>query len=263
VSRLIETEQLTIHFGGLAAVNEVDFHMDEGEVVGLIGPNGSGKTTFFNLLTGIYRPTGGSIRYRGENLVGLPAFKIAKKGIARTFQNNRLFLNLSVLDNILIGMHPHQDSDWFDAIFRRRYAEKELQQGVEKSLELLGQFSQDLAESCYRRAGDLPQADRRRVEICRALASSPKLLLLDEPSAGMSPEETEVLMEDIRKVREKLEGIGVIIIEHDMMVIKGVAERVVVLNYGRKIAEGSFEEISNNEEVLEAYLGREEKDVAA
>lgn len=263
MSRLIETEQLTIHFGGLAAVNEVDFHMDEGEVVGLIGPNGSGKTTFFNLLTGIYRPTGGSIRYRGENLVGLPAFKIAKKGIARTFQNNRLFLNLSVLDNILIGMHPHQDSDWFDAIFRRRYAEKELQQGVEKSLELLGQFSQDLAESCYRRAGDLPQADRRRVEICRALASSPKLLLLDEPSAGMSPEETEVLMEDIRKVREKLEGIGVIIIEHDMMVIKGVAERVVVLNYGRKIAEGSFEEISNNEEVLEAYLGREEKDVAA
>lgn len=260
---LLETEQLTIHFGGLAAVNEVDFYLDEGEIVGLIGPNGSGKTTFFNLLTGIYKPTGGKIQYRGENLVGQPAFKIAKKGIARTFQNNRLFLNLSVLDNILIGMHPHQDSNWFDAIFRRRYTEGELQRGVEKSLELLNQFSQELAENCYRRAADLPQADRRKVEICRALASNPKLLLLDEPSAGMSPEETEVMMEDIRKVRERMRGIGMIIIEHDMMVIKGVAERVVVLNYGRKIAEGTFEKVSNNEEVLEAYLGREEKDAAA
>jgi len=261
--RLLETKQLTIHFGGLAAVNEVDFHMVEGEVVGLIGPNGSGKTTFFNLLTGIYRPTGGFIQYQGENLVGLPAFKIAKRGIARTFQNNRLFLNLSVLDNILIGMHPHQGSNWFDAIFWRRYTERELRTGVEKGLTLLNQFGQDLAENCYRRAADLPQADRRRVEICRALASNPRLLLLDEPSAGMSPEETEVLMEDIRKVRERVKGIGMVIIEHDMMVIKAVAERVVVLNYGRKIAEGTFEEISNNEEVLEAYLGREEKDVAA
>lgn len=260
---LLETKALMIQFGGLAAVNKVDFYLDKGEVVGLIGPNGSGKTTFFNLLTGIYKPTAGQIHYQGKNLVGLPAFKIAKRGIARTFQNNRLFLNLSVLDNVLIGMHPHQDSNWFDAIFRRRYVEREFQDGVGKGLELLELFSQELAKGCYRRAADLPQADRRKVEICRALASSPKLLLLDEPSAGMSPEETEELMEDIRRVRERMKEIGIIIIEHDMMVIRKVAERVVVLNYGRKIAEGTFQEISTDEEVLEAYLGREEKDAAA
>lgn len=263
MSKLLETEELMIHFGGLAAVNEVHFQMDEDEVVGLIGPNGSGKTTFFNLLTGIYKPTKGRIHYRGEDVVGLPAFKIARKGIARTFQNNRLFLNLSVLDNILIGMHPHQDSNWFDAIFRRQYIDKEIGQGVEKGMKLLSQFSEELVKNCYKRAADLPQADRRKVEICRALASNPKLLLLDEPSAGMSPEETEELMNDIRRVREGTKGIGLIIIEHDMRVIKEVAGRVIVLNYGRKIAEGTFQEVSNKEEVLEAYLGREEKDVAA
>ncbi|OGP70799.1 MAG: hypothetical protein A2W09_07120 [Deltaproteobacteria bacterium RBG_16_50_11] len=261
MSTLLQTEKLTIHFGGLAAVNEVDFRIDEEEVVGLIGPNGSGKTTFFNLLTGIYKPTAGEIKYLGEDVVGLPAFKIAKKGIARTFQNNRLFLNLSILDNVLIGMHSHQDSNWFDAIFRRRYIEKEFREGLEKSMDWLSQFSPELAGNCYQRAVDLPQADRRKLEICRALASNPKLLLLDEPSAGMSPDETEVLMEDIRKVRERIKGIGMIVIEHDMAVIREVAERVIVLNYGRKIAEGTFQEISNNEEVLEAYLGKTEENV--
>jgi branched-chain amino acid transport system ATP-binding protein len=261
--KLLETKELTIQFGGLAAVNSVDFEIDAGEVVGLIGPNGSGKTTFFNLLTGIYKPTAGQIQYRGESVVGLPAFKIARKGIARTFQNNRLFLNLSVLDNVLIGMHPHQGSTWIDAIFRRRYIEKEFREGVEKGLAMLEGFSRDLAEHCYKRAADLPQADRRKVEICRALASDPRLLLLDEPSAGMSPEETGELMEDIRKVRNRMKDIGLIIIEHDMMVIREVAGRVVVLNYGRKIAQGSFQEISQNEEVLEAYLGRDETNAAA
>jgi len=260
MSLLLETKKLTIRFGGLAAVNEMDFSIEPGETVGLIGPNGSGKTTFFNLLTGIYQPTEGDIRYRGQSLVGLPTFKIARYGIARTFQNNRLFLNLSVLDNVLIGMHPQQDSNWFDAIFRRRYVEKEIMRGVERGLDLLGQFSEDLLNRCYQRAGDLPQADRRKVEICRALASNPMLLLLDEPSAGMSPAETEELMEDIRKVRKKMGEIGIILIEHDMAVIREVAQRVIVLNYGRKIAEGTFEEISSNPMVLEAYLGREEKD---
>jgi len=263
MSHLIETEHLTIYFGGLAAVNEVDFHMEKEEVVGLIGPNGSGKTTLFNLLTGIYKPTGGEIRYQGENLLGLPAFEIAKKGIARTFQNNRLFLKLSVLDNVLVGMNRHQDSNWFDAIFRRRYVERENHRGVEKAIELLSRFSQELAENCYKQAIDLPQGDMRKVEICRALASDPKLLLLDEPSAGMSPEETEELMEDIRKVRNRMEEIGIIIIEHDMLVIKEIAQRVIVLNYGRKIPEGSFEEVSKDEHVLEAYLGREEKHTTA
>jgi branched-chain amino acid transport system ATP-binding protein len=259
---LLATQNLTIRFGGLTAVNEIEFSLDEGRVAGLIGPNGSGKTTFFNLLTGIYRPTMGRIVYHGENVVGLPAFQIARRGIARTFQNNRLFLNLSILDNVLIGMHAHQDSNWFDAIFRRNYVGQELRSGVEKALSLLGLFSQELVNGCYKKAADVPLGDRRKIEICRALASEPKLLLLDEPSAGMSPEETEVLMEDIRRVREKKGGMAIILIEHDMMVIREVAERVVVLNYGRKIAEGTFQEISNNEEVLDAYLGREEKSVA-
>ncbi len=263
MTHLLETKELTIRFGGLTAVNEVDLSIDPGEAVGLIGPNGSGKTTFFNLLTGIYKPTRGQIQYGGEDLVGLAAFEIAKKGIARTFQNNRLFLNLSVVDNVLIGMHPHQHSTWFDAIFRGSYVKKEFQQGVKSALELLELFSEDLAKNCYKRAADLPQADRRKVEICRALASNPKLLLLDEPSAGMSPEETEELMEDIQKVRARTETIGIIVIEHDMMVIREVAQRVVVLNYGRKVAEGSFQAISHNEQVLEAYLGREESNAPA
>lgn len=263
MSHLLETRGLTIRFGGLAAVDSVDFHIDAGEVVGLIGPNGSGKTTFFNLLTGIYQPTQGEILYQGENLLGLSAFKIAKRGVARTFQNNRLFLNLSILDNLLVGMHSQQDSNWFDAIFRRRYVEQEFEKGVEKSQALLHVFSKEMAANCYQRVADLPQADRRKVEICRALASDPKVLLLDEPSAGMSPGETEELMEDIRKVRLRAKDIGIVIIEHDMRVIQGVAERVVVLNYGRKIAEGGFGEIAGNEEVLEAYLGKEEKDAQA
>lgn len=257
MGHLLKTDELTIHFGGLAAVNAVDFHINEGEVVGLIGPNGSGKTTFFNLLTGIYRPTRGQIMYHGENLVGLPPFKITRKGIARTFQNNRLFLNLSVLDNILIGMHPHQSSSWFDAIFRRHHTEAEIKKGVEKSLNLLAEFSNEMVENCYKRAADLPQADRRKVEICRALASEPRLLLLDEPSAGMAPEETEELMVDIEKVRRMRPEIALVVIEHDMTVIKGVAGRVVVFNYGSKIAEGTYAQISLKDEVLEAYLGRE------
>ena len=166
--------------------------------------------------------------------------------MARTFQNNRLFLNLSILDNLLVGMHSQQDSNWFDAIFRRRYVGREFKKGVEKSQALLHVFSKEMAQNCYQRVADLPQADRRKVEICRALASDPKVLLLDEPSAGMSPGETEELMEDIRKVRLRTRDIGIVIIEHDMRVIRGVAERVVVLNYGRKIAEGRFGEIAGN-----------------
>ena len=258
----LATHGLSIQFGGLTAVNQVEFSIESGQAVGLIGPNGSGKTTFFNLLTGIYRPTKGRIEYAGENVVGLPAFQIARRGVARTFQNSRLFLNLSILDNVLIGMHAHQDSTWFDAVFRRGYVGKELHEGVEKALSLLKLFSPELADDSYKKAADLPLGDRRKIEICRALASQPKLLLLDEPSAGMSPEETDGLMEDVRRVRDQKKQMAIIIIEHDMMVIREIAERVIVLNYGRKIAEGTFAEISRNEEVLEAYLGREETCVA-
>jgi len=260
---LLETRDLTINFGGLTAVDRVSFEMAPGEVVGLIGPNGSGKTTFFNLLTGIYRPTAGEILFLGESTLGFPAFQLARRGIARTFQNNRLFANLSVLDNVIIGMHHKQKSQWYHAVFRNRFAREELREAARRAIELLGFFSRELVDSCYKKAGDLPQAHRRRLEICRALAADPLLLLLDEPSAGMDPEETSDLMEDIRKIQQKKSRIGIIIIEHDMTVIKGVADRVVVFNYGRKIAEGPFAEIAANPEVLEAYLGQKDRNAQA
>lgn len=254
---LVETRGLTIRFGGLTAVNAVDFSAAPGETVGLIGPNGSGKTTFLNLLTGIYQPTDGEIRYQGENLVGLAPFRIALRGIARTFQTNRLFLGLSVIDNVLIGMQRRHKGSWLDGIFRRGRAERELRADVTHGLDLLGQFSASLAANPYQRAADLPQGERRKLEICRALAADPQLLLLDEPSVGMTPDETRELMADIRRVRQKRPDIAIILIEHDMSVIRQVTQRVVVLNYGRKVAQGTFEEVSRQEEVLEAYLGRE------
>ncbi len=260
---LLETKDLTIQFGGITALNEVSFHIAQGEVVGLIGPNGSGKTTFFNLITGIYRPTSGNILFQRESIAGITPFQVARKGIARTFQNNRLFSNLSVLDNVIIGMHHKQKSQWYDAIFRNRFSRKELNEAAHRAMELLCYFSPELADDCYKKAGELPQAHRRRLEICRSLAADPILLLLDEPSAGMDPEETSNLMDDIRKIQKKMSNIGMIIIEHDMTVIENVADRVVVLNYGQKIAEGSFIEIASNPEVLEAYLGETDRYVEA
>lgn len=256
---LLETKGLTIQFGGLTAVDGVAFDVNQGEVVGLIGPNGSGKTTFFNLITGIYRPTSGNILFQGESIVGVPPFQIARKGIARTFQNSRLFSNLSVLDNVIIGMHHKQRSQWYHAIFRNRFSREELKEAAQKATELLGYFSEELIEDRYKEAAELPQAHKRRLEICRALASDPVLLLLDEPSAGMDPEETLNLMKDIRKVQERKRDIGLIIIEHDMTVIENIADRVFVFNYGRKIAEGSFTQIAENPEVLQAYLGETDK----
>lgn len=259
MSSLLETRDLTIQFGGLTAVSDVSFHIAQGEVVALIGPNGSGKTTFFNLITGIYRPTLGDIAFQGASIVGLPSFEIVRKGIARTFQNNRLFSNLSVLDNVIIGMHHKQKSQWYDAIFRNRFSRRELGEAAQGALELLSYFSRELADDPYKKASELPQAHRRRLEICRALAADPVLLLLDEPSAGMDPEETSALMDDIRKIQMKRHDIGIIVIEHDMTVVENVAGRVVVFNYGQKIAEGIFTEIASNPEVLEAYLGESEK----
>jgi branched-chain amino acid transport system ATP-binding protein len=260
---LLETQDLTIQFGGLTAVSEVAFHVTQGEVIGLIGPNGSGKTTFFNLITGIYRPTSGDILFQGNSTLGLQPFEIVRRGIARTFQNNRLFSNLSTLDNVIIGMHHKQRSQWYDAIFRNRFSKRELNDAAHKALDLISYFSQELADDPYKKAGELPQAHRRRLEICRALAADPILLLLDEPSAGMDPEETSSLMGDIRKIQTRRSDIGIIIIEHDMTVIENIADRVVVFNYGQKIAEGSFVEIARNPEVLEAYLGETERHAKA
>jgi len=257
------TQDLSITFGGLKAVCDVNFQVGKGEIVGLIGPNGSGKSTFFNLITGIYRPDSGRVLFKGEDVVGLKPFQIARKGIARTFQNNRLFRDLSVLDNIIIGMHQKQEASLLGVIFKYRETKLELSKAAKAAGELLLFFSQDLYLNRYKLVSNLPHADRKRVEICRALASDPKLLLLDEASAGMTPRETEELMEDIHRIREKKEGISLIVIEHDMEVIEKTADRVVVFNYGWKIAEGPFSEISKNQKVVEAYLGEELEDASS
>jgi ABC-type branched-subunit amino acid transport system ATPase component len=250
------TEDLSISFGGLVAVDQVNMDISRGEILGLIGPNGSGKTTIFNLITGIYAPTAGDFFFEGASLLGESPHEIARRGIARTFQISRLCLDLSVLDNVFIGMHERQKHWLADAVFRRRLLAEEVTEGRERAFGLLSVFNKNLVEMAGKPAGTLPQIDRRRVEICRALAMEPRLLLLDEPSAGMNPEEMAELMEDIVKVQEESEGISIIIVEHDMTVIRSISDRVVALNYGRKIAEGSFEEVSHNSEVREAYLGK-------
>lgn len=252
---LLETRALSIRFGGLVAIKDLNAGVRPGEILGLIGPNGSGKTTFLNLITGIYKPASGDILFQGASVVGVPPFRMLRKGVARTFQNNRLFSNLSVLDNVIIGMHHQQRSQWYHAVFRSAFARRELHESAQKALELLHFFSLELAGDRYKKAIDLPQAHRRKLEICRALASDPLLLLLDEPAAGMDPEETRQLMGDIGKIRKRKPSIAIILIEHDMNVIRNVADRVIVINHGQKIAEGPFTQICREPSVLEAYLG--------
>ncbi len=254
---LLETRDLTVRFGGLVAVDRVSLAVGEGETVGLIGPNGSGKTTLFNAVTGLYPAAGGEVVFRGERLTGLEPHVIARRGIARTFQSSRLCLQLSTFDNVLIGLYAHLRTGLWTALLRRARFLAEVRSALATVRHLLELFNADLVRRGFDRAGELPQIDRRRVEICRALASRPRLLLLDEPSAGMSPEETGELMKDLRVVREEMPGLSLIVIEHDMYVIEGVSQRVVAFNYGRKIAEGPFAAVAANEQVREAYLGRE------
>lgn len=253
---LLTTKELSIQFGGLVAVDRVDIEVKRNTIMGLIGPNGSGKTTIFNMITGLYIPTGGDIQFNGETLIGKPAHEIARKGVARTFQTSRLCLDLSVLDNVFIGMHSRQKQGLFSAVFNRQLVADEIGEAREKVLYLLNIFNPELIKRAGEPAGRLPQIDRRRVEICRAMAADPRLLLLDEPSAGMTPEEITELMKDIRKVQQASTDITIVIVEHVMSVIRTITEHVVVLNFGRKIAEGSFHEVSSNKEVLEAYLGK-------
>jgi branched-chain amino acid transport system ATP-binding protein len=253
---LLTTKDLTIKFGGLVAVDHVDIQVKRGSVMGLIGPNGSGKTTIFNMITGLYVPTSGDIQFNDETLIGKQAYEIARKGVSRTFQTSRLCLDLSVLDNVFIGMHPRQKQNLFNVVFNRDLVAQEISEGREKVFDLLNVFNPQLVKRAGEPAGRLPQIDRRRVEICRAMAMDPRLLLLDEPSAGMTPEEISDLMQDIRKVKEASADITIIIVEHVMSVIRSITEHVVVLNFGRKIAEGSFHEVSNTQEVREAYLGK-------
>lgn len=252
---LLSAEGLTIRFGGLTAVDHVSLHVQGGEILGIIGPNGSGKTTLFNLISGIYQPHAGHVLLKGEEITGLPAHRIARLGVARTFQISRLFLDLSVLDNVILGLVGGRSHSWVDPLIRPRRATDQLSAWAAQARDLLKELSPDLAERCYHPARELTLVERRRLEICRALASEPDLLLLDEPSAGLDARETRELMEEILRLRTQRPAMGIVLIEHDMSVVRGLANRVIVLNYGRKIVEGQFDEIATSPEVREAYLG--------
>lgn len=259
---ILRTQKLTMKFGGLVAVNEVDFMIGKAETIGIIGPNGSGKTTFFNLLTGIYQATAGEIYFEGEKIKEARPDYAYRLGIARTFQNGRLFWKLNVLENVMMGLHIRQKSFIWDAIFHSRREREEEGRAVAEAQHIMGFFSQSLLEQQDKLANSLSYADRRRLEICRALVSKPKLLILDEPSAGMDPNETAGLVQDILKIRSIQPDISIIVIEHDMGLIEGLADRVVCLSSGVKIAEGTFAEVSRDEEVIRAYLGEDDENAA-
>ena len=249
---ILEVKNLGIDFGGLTAVNKLNLLVNPNEIVGLIGPNGAGKTTIFNMLTKVYKPTRGSIVLIGEDLKDYNTIEVNKKGIARTFQNIRLFNNLSVIDNVKVAMNNLYDYSVFDSILHNKKYHQNEKLIEEKALELLKIF--DLNDSKDILASSLPYGDQRKLEIARALASDPKLLLLDEPAAGMNPQETEELMKTITFVKDKF-NIAILLIEHDMNLVMNICERIYVLNYGMLLAEGSPEEIKNNPKVIQAYLG--------
>ena len=249
---ILECRHLGIDFGGLTAVNEFDMAIGRTEIAGLIGPNGAGKTTVFNLLTKVYEPTRGTILLDGVDTHTMNTAQVNKAGIARTFQNIRLFNNLSVEDNVKLGLHNHIKYTMADGLLRLPKYWKEEKKAHEKAMELLSIFHmEDLADH---KAGSLPYGAQRRLEIIRALATDPKLLLLDEPAAGMNPSETAELMENIVKIRDMFQ-IAVLLIEHDMSLVMGICEGIAVLNFGQIIAKGTAEEIQNNPEVIKAYLG--------
>ena len=253
---VMETRHLGIEFGGLKAVDDFNLTIGKTEIAGLIGPNGAGKTTVFNLLTKVYEPTTGAVLINGQDLHGMSIVQASRLGIARTFQNIRLFDKMTVEENVRIGLHNQIRYDMFTGILRLpRYWKQEKRQH-ERAMELLGLFGmQDLADEI---SGSLPYGAQRRLEIVRALATDPKLLLLDEPAAGMNPHETEELMENIAKIRDQFQ-IAILLIEHDMSLVMGVCEGICVLNFGRIIAKGTASEIQANPAVIEAYLGKKKE----
>lgn len=252
---LLDAEKLTVTFGGLTALNSLRLQASEGEIVGLIGPNGSGKTTFFNVITGIYRATAGNVRFAGEDITGWSTPNVYRAGITRTFQRSRLALPLTVLDNVVIGNQVNLSLGIWANLISRTTFERQLRENTERIQSLLAIFSPELSRRIYDPVARLSMIDRRRVEICRALISHPKLLLLDEPSAGMTHDETRELMDDILLVRRQMAGLTIVIIEHEMEVIKRITDRCVVLNFGEKVAEGSYQEVATSPVVQEAYLG--------
>ncbi len=248
---LLEVKNLGISFGGLRAVDDFNIRIEEGQLYGLIGPNGAGKTTIFNLLTGVYKPTDGSILLDGKNIVGKSIHKISHEGIARTFQNIRLFGKMTVLENVKVGLHSQYKYSLFAGIFQYPAIKKEAQM-TERAMEILEVFG--LAEDAELLASNLPYGQQRKLEIARALATNPKLLLLDEPAAGMNPNETKELMDTIRLVREKFH-VTVLLIEHDMKLVSGICEELTVLNFGTVLTQGKPEDVLNDPKVITAYLG--------
>lgn len=251
---LMNIEHLHKSFGGLSAVLDFNAHLEERELIGLIGPNGAGKTTVFNLITGVYKPDEGKIHFADQDITGLPPYEICRRGIARTFQNIRLFNDLSVLDNVRIALHKDVHYPLLSAVLRIPSFFKGEAEIEEKADQFLKIFN--LYDKRNEKASSLPYGEQRRLEIARALATNPRLLILDEPAAGMNPNETAELMELIRLIQEQFH-LTILLIEHDMSLVMGVCERIYVLDYGQIIAKGSPEEIRNNKRVIEAYLGEE------
>ncbi len=256
---ILETSNLVKTFGGLTAVSKFDIYLNEGELIGLIGPNGAGKTTAFNMLTGVYRPSSGSIKLMGESIVGQKPYEITQKGIARTFQNIRLFKDLTVVDNVKIAYHQNVKYGVATGILQTKQYVDEEAEIQQKAVALLKIFNLDHKKNELSK--NLPYGEQRRLEIARALATNPKVLLLDEPAAGMNPQETHDLMEMIRWIRDQFK-LTILLIEHDMSLVMNVCERIYVLDYGKIIAHGCPEDIRTNPKVIEAYLG-EEVDLSA
>lgn len=252
---ILELKDVTKKFGGLTAVDSVNLKVEENQICALIGPNGAGKTTVFNMITGAYQVTSGDVLFCGESICGKKPHDIVKKGIARTFQNIRLFKSATVLENVMTGFHCKTKTGMFNVVFQPGKCRKEEAETRQKALEILKFLGLDGVKD--NEAGSIPYGHQRLLEIGRALATSPKLLLLDEPAAGMNSQEKKELVETIRKIRDTY-NLAVLLVEHDMELVMGISENITVINFGRRIADGTAEEIQNNNDVIEAYLGRSE-----